>query len=452
MDREDLIFWIWLAEAVRGSSYDFRPLLEAYASPYEIYHAEEDELQCFPRIPDRPRMALLDKDLGRAAEILDACQRFGIGIMTYQSQLYPSPLRELRDPPVLLYYAGTVPSFEDRLCVGMVGTRKMSVYGAETAYKISYELALANVVVVSGLAAGIDGVSAAGALRAGGATVAVLGCGMDITYPKHHGKLMQEIADKGLILSEYPPGTRPVSYHFPIRNRIISGLSHAVVVVEANVGSGSLITAKLAVTQGKDVFAVPAYGDGVGYESANGLMRDGAFFAATAADILNRYRYVFPSSVRQEALQGVGKRSACDYEYLIGMGVLKRGEVSKQPTPAEPAQNDRTIEKQPRQQLSETARRLPSERTEIPKTAVSEAWPENDASPQKQKARTPDDILQSLDPVGLAILQTIPDDRAITVDELGNLGYASGEIITALTMLELMGLVQKLPGALYRKA
>lgn len=450
MNSQDLIFWIWFAEAVGGSSYDFRPLLEAYSSPYEIYHAEEDELQRFTKIPDRLRMALLDKNLERAASILDSCQRLGIGIMTYQSQLYPHPLREMKDPPVLLYYAGTVPSFENRLCVGMVGTRNMSVYGAETAYKISYELALANVIVVSGMAAGIDGVCAAGAMRAGGTTVAVLGCGLDITYPKHHGKLMQEIADKGLILSEYPPGTRPVSYHFPVRNRIISALSHAVVVVEANEGSGSLITAKLAVTQGKDVFAVPAYGDGLGYESANGLMRDGAFFAAAASDILNRYRYVFPLSIRSEALQNVGKRSACDYEYLIGMGVLKSGlkpnrAVGKPTADAEPIAA-------PKPKPEKTVEELPLERKRSERVKMPADRLEKDASPQKQKDRTPDDVLQSLDPVGLAILQTIPDDRAVTVDELGNLGYSSGEIITALTMLELMGLVQKLPGALYRKA
>ena len=157
-------------------------------------------------------------------------------------------MREIDTPPVLLYYAGTVARFEERLCVGLVGTRRMSVYGMEMAYKISYELSCGGAVTVSGLAEGIDGVCAAAALRAGGFTVAVLGCGLDRVYPTHHGKLMNEVARNGLLLSEYPPATQPLYYHFPARNRIISGLSHAVVVVEAGLGSGSFITILKPVT------------------------------------------------------------------------------------------------------------------------------------------------------------------------------------------------------------
>lgn len=453
MKQQDWLYWIWFAEAIGLSGANFRGLLTKYSSPAEIYHLDDAEIERCEELPEKIREALCNRNLQRAAEILDACQQLGIGILPYQSDLYPTPLREMRDPPVLLYYAGKVPDFEKHLSIGMVGSRKMSVYGTETAYKISYELAKKNALIVSGMAAGIDGVCAAGALRAGGFTVAVLGCGLDIVYPKHHGRLLQQIADHGLVLSEFPPGTRPVGYHFPIRNRIISGLSHGVVVVEAGPGSGSLITAKIAVTQGKDVFAIPAYGDGVGNESANGLLRDGALFATGAADILNRYRYVFPSTLATDAETKKQEPISCDYGFLTELGVLERDfvlrmkDMKKQRNrPQALPESEESVSQPPKNEPK--ARRESSARQNTVKAGDESA----SVSEAPSHHKTPDDILQSLDPVGLAILQTMPDDRAISADDLGNLGYSSGEIMTALTMLELSGLIQKLPGGLYTKA
>ena len=433
MRQNETLFWIWLAEALGAANSDFRRLIETYETPYEVFEAEGAQLECL-HLKEKTVASLSDKGLQRASEILDACERLGIGVMSYDSELYPQPLREIKNPPVVLYYVGTVPKFGELLCVGLVGTRRMSAYGMEMAYKISYELASGNAVTVSGLAAGIDGVCAAATLRAGGTTVAVMGCGLDRAYPANHGKLMNEIARRGLLLSEYPPGTKPLHYHFPVRNRLISGLSHAVAVIEAGLGSGSLITAKDAVMQGKDVFAVPSNAVGKGSEGTNGLLRDGAYFAACAEDIARKYEYLFPSVFHTDQVRAAAKQSLVDIAYLQSYGVLD-------------------------QSVSRTASKKNEELTEVKPSAkeriarVPESKQDDKSTEQKkQTKKTSDAVLQSLTPIQLEILQAIPDDQTVSADALVKLEHSYGEILTALTMLEIMGLVEKLPGAVYRKA
>jgi len=437
MRQNDVLFWIWLADALGAANSDFRKILELYESPYEVFTAEAEELERRAGLREKTVAVLSDKSLKRASEIFDSCERLGIGLMPYDSELYPQVLREIKNPPVLLYYVGRVPKLSDHLCVGLVGTRKMSAYGMETAYKISYELARKNAITVSGLAEGIDGVCGAATMRAGGFTVAVLGCGLDRAYPLHHGKLMNEVAKNGLLLSEYPPGTKPIHYHFPIRNRIISGLSHAVAVIEAGLGSGSLITAKDAIMQGKDVFAVPSNANGIGSEGTNGLLRDGAYFATCAEDILRKYEYLFPMSAG-----AVEKCSHVDVDYLRFMGVI--GERFKSS-----GENRRQSPDDSEKKSSRSANRT---RRDQGMKQMNEAVDssETDSSPLVKKER-PTGVSQSLTPLQEEVLRALPDDRAITSDALMNLGHPNGEILTALTMLEIMGLVEKLPGAAYRK-
>ncbi len=442
MKQTDVLFWVWFAEAV-GAGSDFRRLIDAYGSPHEIFLAESEELERIESVSNGMLQRLANKSLEEASAIVDSCERLGIGIMTYDSELYPGLLREIKNPPAVLYYLGTVPRFNELLCIGMVGTRRMSAYGMETAYKISYELASLGAIVVSGMAAGIDGVCAAAALCAGGTTVAVLGCGLDHVYPLHHRALMGEIAKKGLLLSEYPPGTRPLHYHFPTRNRIISGLSHGVTVVEAGLGSGSLITAKEAVMQGRDVFAVPSNVGGVGAEGTNGLLRDGAIFTVEAEDILKKYQYLFASVLKTEGRAALRRTLRVDVEYLYQIGVLKRTDADgKRETTA---RREATEERAPRSAKGEPKKTRRAERQESDPI-------EPQAPTAKGNGPTPDAVLQALSPVERAILQAMPDDRSVSADSLTGLGFSSAEIITALTMLELAGLLQKLPGSLYTKA
>lgn len=412
---KELLHWIWLAEALGPGNKSFRDLITRYETPYEIYAADVDELSGIEGIGERTLVALSQKDLGAAVAILGACERLGIGVLTYGDERYPCNLRRIKCPPVLLYYKGTLPEFSDRLAIGMVGTRKMSAYGLRHAYKIAYELTAAGAITVSGMAAGIDGVSAGAALAAGGTTVAVLGCGVDLTYPPHHTRLKREIEKRGVVISEYPPGTKPNGYHFPARNRIISGICEGTVVVEAGLGSGSLITAKDAATEGRDVFALPSNVGSRTSAGTNGLLRDGATLVLSTEDILEPYKYVFPKTLHPERLATLMGKSEADLAYLNDLGVISYTPGAQKAAAPEPKRLG-TVANEP---------------------------------PQPNLAAKVD--LSGLSPEERTILDAIPKGKAIPLDTLFSLGLSHGDVIAAVTTLEIMGYLQKLPGSQYQK-
>ncbi|HQL41547.1 MAG TPA: DNA-processing protein DprA [Candidatus Omnitrophota bacterium] len=207
-------------------------------------------------------------------------------VVTFFDQDYPSLLREIADPPIVLYACGNCSLLKD-LCLAVVGCRKASVYGIMTAERLAEELAQYQLVIVSGLAKGIDAASHRGALRVCGKTIAVLGTGLNHIYPQENKKLFEAIAEQGLILSEFSMSTPARSGHFPRRNRIVSGLSLGVVVVEAAKRSGALITADLALEQGRDVFAVPGKIDAISAQGTNILIQQGAKLISCAQDVLD---------------------------------------------------------------------------------------------------------------------------------------------------------------------
>lgn len=215
-----------------------------------------------------------------------AMTELDVELIIYGSQAYPLALLHVPEPPPLLFVRGEL-SLLDRVIVAVVGSRQATEYGLTAARMLAQELAGAGVVVSSGLARGIDGAAHQGALEAGGGTIAVLGCGVDIAYPREHAQLQEEIARRGLLLSEFLPGQPPLAHHFPRRNRIIAGLSRGVVVVEAPMRSGALITAGQALELGKDVFAVPGPITRVTSAGTNALLRDGAHFVMEVADVLD---------------------------------------------------------------------------------------------------------------------------------------------------------------------
>ena len=218
----DLMYWIWLSERLGPANRLLPGLLAQFGSVYDIYRADDEELMGFDFDGIEKRSALADKNLDSAYRTLDYCARKGILILTPDSPNYPNSLRVLQNPPSVLYCRGKLPDFEKRLCLSVVGTRKMTEYGKCAAYKIAYELSAAGVIVVSGMALGIDAMAACGALSASGQTVAVFGSGIDRIYPAKHRKLRDKILENGCTISEFPPDAEPKGYHFPIRNRIIS--------------------------------------------------------------------------------------------------------------------------------------------------------------------------------------------------------------------------------------
>lgn len=255
------------------------------------------------RLTDSEKERLMSVKLDDAKRVAEDMEKRGITILTPEDEGYPERLRNIYEQPVVLYVDGNLGDIDNELAIAMVGARQYSNYGYAAANKISTELAQAGAVVVSGLAKGIDTVCHTAAVKCGMPTVAVLGCGIDTTYPAQNKTLRELIAKNGAVITEYAPGTPPIGRNFPVRNRIISGLSMGVVVVEAGEFSGSLITANLALEQGKDVFAVP---NDIFSTEARGtfkLLRQGAIPVSCGLDVLDEYRFRFAKNLKLDALE-----------------------------------------------------------------------------------------------------------------------------------------------------
>lgn len=289
----ELKYWIWLASRRGVGRKSATRLLDIFNTPEKLYFAREIEYKAAGLTP-MEISSLSDKDLATANKAIEDCRRMNFGIISYEDAMYPERLRNIYDPPLVLYYKGGLPFIDDEAVVAIVGTRTCTDYGVKTAERIGYEFAVSGGVVVTGLARGIDSAAAHGALKAGGRVIGVVGNGLDIVYPPDNIDLYRAVEATGAIISEYAPGTPPRAANFPQRNRIISGLSLGVVVVEAPKASGSLITASLALEQGRDVFAVPGNIDAAACLGSNQLLKDGAGTLTSGWDLVGEYIGMFP--------------------------------------------------------------------------------------------------------------------------------------------------------------
>lgn len=295
-----LKYWLWLTELTGLTNQTRLALLRHFPSPEDVYYADPEEVLLTEGITRQQAALLKNKDLSTADRILADCQRLNIRILTLQDAAYPGRLKNIYDPPCLLYVQGRLPVFDEEVAVAVVGTRDCTPYGVACAEKLGYGLTRGGAVVVTGLAKGIDAAATRGALRAGGVTAAVVGNGLDVLYPPESRYLYEDVAAAGAILSEYPPGTEPAGWHFPVRNRILSGLCLATLVVEAPERSGALITAGTALEQGREVFAVPGPIDAPTSVGCNRLIRDGGGLVSEAWDLLQEYEARFPDKLRPE--------------------------------------------------------------------------------------------------------------------------------------------------------
>lgn len=276
-----LLYWIWLSRC-KGLSLNKRLELAAYwGDPKTVYEQAD----------------VADKDLAPAQMILDDCGRLGVQVLTIGDDAYPQRLKAIAEPPLVLYYKGVLPDFDQEVAIGVVGTRRASAYGLLSAEKLARQMAERGGLVVSGMAAGIDAQAGWGALRAGKPTVAVLGGGVDVIYPTANRELHRAIEAQGCLISEYPPGTKPASWTFPQRNRIISGLCLGVLVVEAPEKSGTMITARDAQKQGRDLYVVPGHIDSEFCVGSNLLLQDGAQLVTSGWDVLRNYAGQYPEKL-----------------------------------------------------------------------------------------------------------------------------------------------------------
>jgi DNA processing protein len=415
---KDLIYWIWLSLRCGAGSELASYLLVHFKTPRAVFEASEKELLSLQGISKDIAAVLLDRDLAYPEKVLTYCERMNVGIMTLESEIYPERLRAIHAKPIVLYYRGRMPDIDDNVLVACVGTRKCSTVGAENAYRLGYDLAEAGAIVVSGMALGIDSAAQMGALDAGGHTIAVLGCGIDRAYPSENKALMERIAEKGTVLTEFAPGTDPNGKNFPIRNRIISGLSQGTVVVEADMNSGALITAGNAERQGRDIFAYPGNVADALSAGTNALIQNGATLVTSALDVLGEYEFLYPHRIFTERLIMVGRRARVD------------AAVSAMRDVAAPGRYTRKKEQKPR--VTE-------------ETIVS-------AVPKRQK--------KTVDTTGLSEIEALVvtlTDGVMSAEEIAGIisakagkTVAVGELLGILTMLEIGGYVEALPGGSFR--
>ena len=298
MDSCDLTKWIWFSCATLPAYKTAGLLLLSFDTAEEVYDYDFEKNDDFDAVLPKPvKAALCDKSLAQARSIYEYCDENDIFIIPFCDERYPSKLRMIPDPPVLLYCKGRIPDFSKGVYIASVGTRSCSEYGTKCARYICEGLARAGITVVSGMAYGIDKASHIAALNAGALTVAVLGCGVDVIYPKENEALYHNIKNNGSIISEYPPLFQPTRTTFPERNRIISGICDGVLVVEAPEQSGSLITANRALNQGRTLYAVPGNIDSPLSVGTNMLIQQGAKPVTNPLDIVADYQMLHPSTV-----------------------------------------------------------------------------------------------------------------------------------------------------------
>lgn len=290
---ESTAYWLWLVMVYGVASARILPAVEQFSGPQELFYALHDP-DC-TLIEDRERRRIAQTSLQQAKDVMAFCEKNGIGIITWESEIYPTLLRQIYAPPTVLFYKGRPEVLARGMTLGVVGTRRPSDYSRKTGEWLCRDLARCGLVIVSGCALGLDAVAHKAAVDEGKPTIAVLGCGVDYDYPRENRALKAEIVKDGLLLSEYFPGSQPYPSNFPTRNRILSGLSESVLVLEAGAKSGSIITANIACEQGRQVFCVPPHDlFDKRYSGVYNFLRDGAYPVFNYTDVLYNYYLKYP--------------------------------------------------------------------------------------------------------------------------------------------------------------
>ena len=389
-----LVHWIWYAMLPQVRSFEKRALLEYFSDPEEIYHATEEALERCEDLSQQTKEALLNKDLQEAEEVLRQCRRKEIGVLTYNDSAYPNRLRNIKDAPMVLYYRGKLPDFSAQPVVGVVGTRRATAYGKTTAERMAHQMAVCGALVVSGAAEGIDAAAMEGALSAGCPVVGVLGCGVDVVYPRCNRKLFDQTVENGCLLSEYPPATKPLRWNFPQRNRIISGISNGVLVVEAPEKSGALITADIAIEQGRDVFVVPGNVDVAACAGSNALLREYAAAVCSGWDVVKDYASLYPGKIVYQ-------------------------------------QERKAVAQVAQKTITPAAMQMPADKICVDNRASS------------SYSKTSDFTLTVEEQ---SVLDCVPQEQILIDDVIARVNIPAGKVLAILTMLALKGIIVNHPG------
>lgn len=403
-----LIHWIWLATRPGVSDRQKKLLLESFDDPEDVYFAEQNAYAGVEGLTEDSVTALLEKSLAEAEQILKTCMNKGIHICTLHDAAYPSRLKHIADPPLVLYYKGCLPDLDGSPVIAVVGTRKASGYGMTVAKRMGYQIARCGGIVVSGAASGVDSMAMCGALSAGTPVVGVLGCGADVIYPQSNRSLYADTEKCGCLITEFPPGTEPYKWNFPKRNRIISGLSNGVLVVEAPERSGALITARQAADQGRDVFVVPGNIDVPTCTGSNALLREGAISVMSGWDVVSEYAHLYPQRVRQDTAPSV--QTATEMAQTQPQMVAQKPQFPGSTVASDKKKGKKPIDNRQGAEYSDQRQNTP-ELTEEEKRIM--------------------DLLDG---------ERLVDDLVVQLE------LPIGKVLSALTMLQIKGLIRQLPG------
>ncbi len=473
MRSDGRIYWIWLAELLGQGSRLAAKLVNLYGDALRVYETPTEEIcrreDFTPEERRGLKRALATRDTWPAERIFNECQRLKIRIATPESPEYPGSLRALTDMPLVLYYYGTLPNREERLHVSVVGTRKMTEYGRKIAYSLGYGLGVGGAVLVSGMALGTDSMAMVGALDSGADVVAVLGCGVERVYPKEHRDLYNRIIGQGAVISEYPPGSEPAGHHFPVRNRIISGLSEGTVVVEGGITSGALITARHAAAQGKTVFAVPGKVGEVSSEGPLHLLHEGALPVSEAADVLAEFAFLYPQTInldfgrsrlRQADFETESKRAMRESHIGVRGDVETNGARSsaERAKPAVGGTKEKKTSNVPavnRQSGAVTdavkKREWTGKSSNFPETKHRPTEnPEKMGTTSEEKSNfTTGFALNMLDETDWKVYNIMQQNVPVVADDLVRDGLHVSDVMSALSTLELAGLVESAVGGYF---
>lgn len=408
-----LLHWIWLAVRPNLSDRVKANLLRHFHDAEDIFYADGEAFRVIEGMSPEAAESLQDKDLARAEKILAECARKNIHILTYRDAAYPGRLRNIPDPPMVLYYKGTLPDYDNLPLIAVVGTRRATAYGLTTAKRMGYQIASCGGTVVSGLASGIDTLAMQGALSAGNSVIGVLGCGVDVVYPASNRSLFADVERYGCLLSEFPPGTEPFKWNFPKRNRIISGLCCGVLVIEAPEKSGALITARQASEQGRDVFVVPGNIDMPTCAGSNALLRDGAIMVGSGWDVLSEYEAQFPDKIQNHCRPGHQLAYPDEVERLAAEAEKPLPKVAQKPSifGIGKKKTKKEIDSSP------SSHYIDAEKKHPPMTEQEQA-----------------------------VLALVEQGKDLVDDIMAATDLPAGAVLAALTMLEVKGLLLRLPG------
>ena len=403
------LYWLWFAHHPALTDLEKARLIEHFGNPEDVFFAEGRK--DYPEeLEGLVSKALSDRELSQAEKILEQCARKELGLLTFGDKEYPHRLRNIPDPPMVLYYKGNLSNMDQLPAIGIVGTRKASAYGLNMAMKMGFQIARCGGAVVSGMAAGIDAMAMRGGLMGNGPVIGVLGCGADQVYPKSNRALFEDMERFGCILSEFIPGTPPLKWNFPKRNRIISGLSCGVLVVEAPEISGSLITARQAAEQGRDVFVVPGNVDVSGFAGSYRLLREGAIPASCGWDVISEYSALFPDRIHKDTSEMPGA-AGFSHGGSTPVKVAQKAAPPVQAAALSVETDKKDIDKEPSGLYSDVNKQLPK------------------LSPDEQQ-----------------IVNALKGEPRLVDDVIAETQLSTGRMLAGMTMLELKGILKRLPG------